>query len=234
MLIPQLAFPAGALPPPGSHLLLSSTFTARADVALFHLVIAATTSSTPIIWLDLRSETVASWDAVLRKLGTPLPKGELFTHIAPSPLGGDIPLFDGEPTLQPTFAAVTAAIPTTPFLLILDGLSDLVDIGFEPVQVSRFVRALLARCRTGSVVSTLHADTIEDNELLDRLCRLSSWWWRIEGLSTGRSSEVSGEISTVSLGSANHPGIPKDKALQYRLEPSAVKVFAKGTGRGYL
>lgn len=144
--------------------------------------------------------------------------------------------------MDATYNVAIAAIPKGKSLVVLDVLGDLTDIGFEAVEVSRFVRAMLAvtRERGGMLVSTLHADDFEADwgrhELLDRLLRLGGGWWRVEGMSTGRSADVSGEISAFALepGGEGMPVVTKDKALQYRLEVGSVKVFAKGTGRGYL
>jgi hypothetical protein len=130
-------------------------------------------------------------------------------------------------------------------LILLDGLSELVRMGFSPADVVRFVRAVSA-LPGATVVSTLHADhlpkTLEaadddaspDEDLLPRLLRLADAWWRVSALATGRSGDVSGEISCHHLRSAVGPSVARDRPLQYRLEVAGVKVFAKGTGRGYL
>jgi hypothetical protein len=62
--------------------------------------------------------------------------------------------------------------------------------------------------KTGSsLISTIHADHLPllasspaiamspEAELLRRLLRISNGWWRISGLSSGRSGNVSGEVS---------------------------------------
>ncbi|KAJ9113934.1 hypothetical protein QFC19_000129 [Naganishia cerealis] len=84
-----------------------------------------------------------------------------------------------------------------------------------------------------------------DLDLLLRLLRLGGGvWWRIEGLRTGRSGVVTGEISSHPLlplpidvkTSATYsvPQIPRAHPLQYRLDDTGMKTFAKGTGEGYL
>ncbi|KIR56836.1 hypothetical protein I315_01025 [Cryptococcus gattii Ru294] len=85
--------------------------------------------------------------------------------------------------------------------------------------------------------------------LLERLLKTGHGvWWRIENLQSGRSGDVMGEISSHPFGTYylrpnsnfgrtetdNDTYIPRSKPLQYRLEPSTVRVFAKGTGRGFL
>lgn len=72
-------------------------------------------------------------------------------HIAPTSLpsgmAGKTPcLYDesGSPTLQPTSKAVQDAL-TADSLVILDGLSDLLAMGFEPAEVFRTVRKTQSR-----------------------------------------------------------------------------------------
>jgi hypothetical protein len=120
------------------------------------------------------------------------------------------------------------------------------------------------------LVSTIHADHLpllasspatdvssSEADLLRRLLRISNGWWRISGLSSGRSGNVSGEVSGNQLvqirmlidyqisshaliplevgNSVNaFPVVPRSNPLHYRLESNTVKLFAKGTGRGYL
>lgn len=127
-------------------------------------------------------------------------------------------------------------------LVILDGLSELARMAFPRSEITRFVRAVIAtRAR---VVSTLHADHLPktpvadmipsaDGDLLEHLLRISDSYWRVSGLATGRSGDVSGEISAHVL-HGDGPRVSRDMPLQFRLEVSGVKVFPKGTGRGFL
>lgn len=123
-----------------------------------------------------------------------------------------------------------------------------------------------------AMVSILHADHLPllssspavdpstpEVDLLHRLMRISNGWWRVSSLSSGRSGNVSGEVSRIEpslsispnwtdkqISSYNlhspsphkHSGtvheVPRSKPLQYRLESNTVRLFAKGTGRGYL
>lgn len=100
-------------------------------------------------------------------------------------------------------------------------------------------------------------------DLVHRLMRIANGWWRVTGLSSGRSGNVSGEVRyrlspfRLTLRGGAHwltaqisshilstaaaddkqgvvPDVPRCKPVQYRLESNTVKLFAKGTGRGYL
>ncbi|WVQ93724.1 hypothetical protein IAU59_000801 [Kwoniella sp. CBS 9459] len=148
-------------------------------------------------------------------------------------------------------------------LVILDGLSELLWMGMSAVDVARFVRAVFARVRStkSTLVSTIHGDTLPltssssasssggedvDRELLERLCRIGQGvWWRVCHLASGRSGDVMGEISSHPLSrpskpnahqndSSHYPSVSRCNPLQYRIEPSTVRVFPKGTGRGFL
>jgi len=138
----------------------------------------------------------------------------------------------------------TPTTPTPSALIILDGLSELGRSGFSSVEITRFVRAVLA-LSDAAVVSTLHADHLPktpdaadtesaDGDLLPRLLRFADAWWRVSGLATGRSGDVSGEISCHHVGTKVGPSVRRENPLQFRLEVGGVKVFPKGTGRGFL
>jgi len=79
-----------------------------------------------------------------------------FSHIMPTSLpvsrqasGPSLYDEDDSPTLRPTYDAL---IPTLveDVVVILDGLSELLSIGFEPAEVTRFVRAVNAQTRSVS------------------------------------------------------------------------------------
>jgi len=44
-------------------------------------------------------------------------------------------------------------------------------------------------------VPTLGETSNDENELLERLLRIGTGWWRVDGLSSGRSGDVHGEVS---------------------------------------
>lgn len=74
-LTPHLPFPAGdtkthptALPPPGSHLVISDTLASPAHFALYHLIAAAISRKQKVVWVDFRHEGKSSIESVLRKM----------------------------------------------------------------------------------------------------------------------------------------------------------------------
>ncbi|WWD16335.1 hypothetical protein CI109_100761 [Kwoniella shandongensis] len=271
-LTPHLPFAASSsssLPPASSHLIISDTLASPSHFATYHLVSSALgKEKRRVVWVDFRGEGRASWEAVLKKLGTPLPPtaSKEFVHIAPSSLPHAVPttqtspkLFDEEsrPSLRPTCDAIIPNLKEGS-LVILDGLSELVWMGIPSVEVGKFVRAVFAKVRnTQSIlVSTIHADHLPltssstsapsandaNADLLERLLRIGQGgWWRISHLPSGRSGDVMGEISSHPLGTyvgqegkSGFPSVPRSNPLQYRLESSTVRVFPKGTGRGFL
>ncbi|WWC58318.1 uncharacterized protein I303_100858 [Kwoniella dejecticola CBS 10117] len=283
-LTPHLPFPSSStstsLPPPRSHLIISDTVASPSHFAVYHLVSAALGKERrKVVWIDFRGEGRASWEAVLKKIGTPLPPAASpqFIHFTPSFLPFPIPtpssssssssskntprLFDDndQPTLRDTYNSIVPVIAEGS-LIILDGLSELSWIGMSAMEISKFVRAVFARTRSSNaiLVSTLHADHLplssnvipqtdagtNEGELLERLLRIGQGcWWRVSHLASGRSGDVMGEISSHPLtkpigledsDKLNYPHIPRSNPLQYRLESNTVRVFAKGTGRGFL
>lgn len=157
--------------------------------------------------------------------------------VTPSPLpSASLPLF---PSSGPSLAATFGALPKSG-LVVLDGLSELEAVGFSALELSRFVRAardcgVLLACTVRANLATEEEKEPEQPELLRRLLRLAGCWWRIQGLQSGRSADVTGEISRHTLhGSGSGDDVGRQNPLQYRLEVAGVKTFAKGTGRGYL
>ncbi|WWC66722.1 uncharacterized protein I206_100627 [Kwoniella pini CBS 10737] len=271
-LTPHLPFPSSSssLPPSNSHLIISDTVASPSHFALFHLVSSALgKEKRKVIWVDFRGEGRASWEAILKKVGTPLPPltSPQFIHITPSSLPSFIGpssslknaprLFDDNdrPSLKTTYNSILPHISENS-LVILDGLTELNWIGFSSLEISKFVRAVFSKVKSikAILVSTLHADHLPlsssiipqteqgDDEILQRLLRIGQGcWWRVSHLASGRSADVMGEISSHPLSkpigldeSEKFPHIPRSNPLQYRLEPNTVRVFAKGTGRGFL
>ncbi|KAK8861736.1 hypothetical protein IAR55_002559 [Kwoniella newhampshirensis] len=270
-LTPHLPFASSSpsLPPPSSHLVLSDTLSSPSHFATYHLVSAAVGKERRrVVWVDFRGEGRASWEAVLKKLGTPLPpaSSKEFVHITPSSLPYSIPTNSTSPrlsddgsraSLRATYDSVVPHLKEGS-LVILDGLSELVWMGMSSVEVGSFVRAIFAKVRNtkSTLVSTVHADHLplassstynprssdSNADLLERLLRVGQGgWWRISHLPSGRSGDVMGEISSHPLSSYIEQGekngfthVPRSNPLQYRLEASTVRVFPKGTGRGFL
>ncbi|WVN87127.1 uncharacterized protein L203_102303 [Cryptococcus depauperatus CBS 7841] len=271
----HLSFPSsstsGALPPPKTHVVLSDTLNSPAQFVLYHLISAALGKAgnvrRKVVWVDMRGEGRASLEAVMKKIGTPLPPStsSQFIHIAPSslPLCISVPaqtprIFDahGKATLRNVYDTLSSHVADE-CLVILDGLTVMANMGVLQEEIAKFVRATYAKVRLagGILVSTLHTDSLplplsiyspaEDIELLERVLRVGKGvWWRIQHLGSGRSGDVMGEISSHPFGGMtasaqddgkeDMPFVPRSKPLQYRLETSTVKVFAKGTGRGFL
>ena len=144
-------------------------------------------------------------------------------------------------------------------MVILVGFSELICQGFSPEHLARFGRALLGWCRQTqtSLITTLHTPLLlnasslgdhlsvsptsdPESDLLLRLLRAGQdggIWWRVEELKSGRSGVVHGEISVHPLSSRSsviQKRVPYTSPLQYRLDDNAVRVFPKGTGKGYL
>ncbi|WVQ85639.1 hypothetical protein IAT38_007805 [Cryptococcus sp. DSM 104549] len=249
-----------ALPAPGTHLVISDTLPSPGMFVLYHLIsVAIGKEKRKVVWVDFRGEGRVSLEAVLKKLGTPLPPASStsFIHISPSPLPHIIPIppktprifdQDSRPSLRTLYDAVAPSI-TEGALVILDGLSELQSMGVGSGDVGRMVRALYAKTKASKavLVSTLHADhlplsspsaftSLDNDDLIERLLRIGDGgWWRVSHLPSGRSGDVMGEISSHPFGEgADFPEVPRSKPLQYRLETSTVRVFAKGTGRGFL
>ncbi|WWD09122.1 hypothetical protein V865_007244 [Kwoniella europaea PYCC6329] len=266
----HLPFPSSStsLPPPRSQLIISDTLSSPGHFAVYHLVSSALgKEKRKVIWVDFRGEGRSSWEAILKKIGTPLPPSTSpsFIHISPSSLPSSIKttnknapkLLDNnqKPALKETYDNIIPHL-TDGSLVILDGLSELDWIGFSPLEISKFVRAVFAKVKLSNsiLVLTIHADHLPlsstvipskeagESELLDRLLRIGQGcWWRVSHLPSGRSGDVMGEISSHPLtkpigleGSQKFPYIPRSNPLQYRLEPNTVRVFPKGTGRGFL
>jgi hypothetical protein len=86
----------------------------------------------------------------LNKQGSSLPPS--FTHISPTPLKSVAPndpsLFDDSdnPSLAAVAATLKSNLADSP-LILLDGLSELLWMGFTPKAVDDFVREILSSCR---------------------------------------------------------------------------------------
>ncbi|KAL7415484.1 hypothetical protein BDY24DRAFT_383101 [Mrakia frigida] len=132
----------------------------------------------------------------------------------------------------------------TETLVIIDDLSALHWMGVEVDEVSRFVRALQARSRktSSSLLLLIHGSTSSPSLPQDTLFRTLypsvDLFIQCRGLSSGRSGEVSGELSftpTPLMSSDTlFPSTSPGKELQYKLGDSSVTFFAKGTGYGFL
>lgn len=59
---------AAALPPPGSHLLITDSPLSPAHFAVYHLIASAIARKQKVVWVDFRHEGKSSLEAVLRKM----------------------------------------------------------------------------------------------------------------------------------------------------------------------
>ncbi|KDQ55622.1 hypothetical protein JAAARDRAFT_691454 [Jaapia argillacea MUCL 33604] len=125
-------------------------------------------------------------------------------------------------------------------LVILDDISSLEWIGFSVLDLTRFLRALLALIFKfdASLIVRHHIITPGDpDDLLRFLLELCTFHMEVRTLSSGRSGAVSGEI-------ALHPGrttvptgfrtVARARAVQYRLTDAGSVFFEKGTGEAVL
>ncbi|TFK71463.1 hypothetical protein BDN72DRAFT_764866 [Pluteus cervinus] len=133
-------------------------------------------------------------------------------------------------------------------LVILDDISTFQWVGFESLDIQRFLRALKALCTKtkATLVIRHHLVSREDNhgdELFGFLTQICSYHIDVRALSSGRSGAVSGEIavyagpSTVIASQEMDLGvrlIQPGSALQYRLTDTGAVFFEKGTSGGVL
>ncbi|KAF9482929.1 hypothetical protein BDN70DRAFT_852386 [Pholiota conissans] len=125
-------------------------------------------------------------------------------------------------------------------LIILDDITTLEWIGFSAVEITRFSRALRSVCLKANATLLIRHHIVTPNEpddLFRHLLQISNYHLEVRPLSSGRSGEVSGEISL-------HPGfsapsktiklINRSTATQYRLTDVGPVFFAKGTSGGVL
>lgn len=152
------------------------------------------------------------------------------------------------PTLRPlldsivnSFLSSKSKTTETPErLVILDDVSTFEWIGFSLLDVSRFVRALVAACRRENATLIIrHHLTLSDelDDLFRCLLQLSTYHLEVRSLSSGRSGAVSGEIA-LHLGPSTPSNsiklIPRSSALQYRLTDTGATFFERGTGAAVL
>ncbi|KAI0784689.1 hypothetical protein C8Q75DRAFT_723989 [Abortiporus biennis] len=120
--------------------------------------------------------------------------------------------------------------------VILDDISGLEWIGFSPLDVSRFVRALVASCRNLNTALIVRHHIItpgEPDDLLRQLLQLCTYHLEVLPLSTGKSGAVSGQVA-LHFGSSTFATsirpIPRSSAIQYKLTDTACVFFERGTG----
>lgn len=73
------------------------------------------------------------------------------------------------------------------------------DISADTVQTGSSLVSMIHGDQLPLLASSPPADSSKPEvELLHRLMRISNGWWRVSGLSSGRSGNVSGEVSRLS------------------------------------
>ncbi|KAF5320256.1 hypothetical protein D9611_011339 [Ephemerocybe angulata] len=125
-------------------------------------------------------------------------------------------------------------------LVILDDVSTLEWIGFSPLDIMRFVRALRIACHKANWTFIVRYHVVTPNEVdeqLQQLLGICTYHLDVRPLYSGRSGAVSGEIA-LHLGAAARQDevklIKRSGSLQYRLLDTGPVYFQKGTSEGVL
>ncbi|KAF9444788.1 hypothetical protein P691DRAFT_778008 [Macrolepiota fuliginosa MF-IS2] len=158
------------------------------------------------------------------------------------PVAGSI----AEPSLRPLIDPIINSISTsgsgknTEHVVILDDITTLEWIGFPLLDISRFVRALVASCRRANTTLIIrHHFTLADeiDDLFRQLLQLCTYHLEVRSLASGRSGAVSGEVA-LHAGPSTPLGqlklTPRSSALQYRLSDTGSIFFERGTGAAVL
>ncbi|RDB27283.1 Elongator complex protein 6 [Hypsizygus marmoreus] len=148
----------------------------------------------------------------------------------------------GQPSLRSLMDLVvpTLAPSDSPLLVILDDISSLEWIGFSLLDITRFSRALYAKCRKANATLLIRHHNVtpdEPDDLFRHLLQLCTYHMEVRSLASGRSGSVSGEIALHSGLSAiprTVKLIPRSSAIQYRLTDNGAVFFGRGTGGGVL
>ncbi|CDZ98269.1 Uncharacterised protein family UPF0405 [Phaffia rhodozyma] len=241
------------LPPAATTVLLSDTISAPADFVLLHFV-ATQLKATKSVLLVGCGEGVDHYKAISKKIGISLDQPNFKFHdalsaqsqsSAPSDLRN---LFDSIISLverQQKENSSPSDGPESEVMVVLDDLSALLWMGAELETVGRFVRALQASSRklNFNIVYLVHtipssASAVPEDELFRLLHPSADLWIRVQGLQSGRSGDVSGELSFIPSplldSDEGFPRTEPGKELQYKLGDSGVTFFPKGTGQGFL
>ncbi|KAH9969248.1 hypothetical protein BGW80DRAFT_1177013 [Lactifluus volemus] len=188
------------------------------------------------------SQHLAKWNAIASRSGfnmtQKLEQGSIVFIDVPTRIP-DLSPSEGV-TLLPLLDMIRDSIErirgATPPLLIFDELACFEWIGHSSLDVSRFVRALVACCAKATV--RYHIATLDDlDNVLRILLQLSGYHIEVLPLSSGKSGAVSGEISLHAGAALVGPPrrvIPRSRALQYRLGEYHATYFERGTGNAVL
>lgn len=120
-------------------------------------------------------------------------------------------------------------------LLLVDDISGLLNLGLTNREILGAVQSLRADARvrdSGALLvgtkSCAHDDDAECHQLCTYLSHLADATIDVRGLSTGRSKDITGQIS-VTRTSSTH--LPVTKQMYFRLEDRGVKLFPAGLHR---
>ncbi|XP_030829613.1 elongator complex protein 6 [Strongylocentrotus purpuratus] len=119
-------------------------------------------------------------------------------------------------------------------LLMIDDLSILHSLGVETSQIANFMQYCQ---QSGSIVSLLHCDGDEDEEMLSLSTQLQhacTCHLMIEGLPTGFSKDVHGQLTIRQKSSNVDNARPSKKMLQFKITDKNVSFFPAGTSSAVL
>ena len=154
-----------SLPPPNSHLIITDTLPSPSHFTI--LISSSIHRKCPIIYVDFKQQGRVNFESVLRKMVCPNshwdqhspqsvilpPTSSGFNYISPDSLPSSIPskgprLFDEDdvPTLKQCFESIKTSLKSG-CIIILDGLSELIHIGFPITEIDRFVRSTYTEAR---------------------------------------------------------------------------------------
>ncbi|KIM40346.1 hypothetical protein M413DRAFT_446533 [Hebeloma cylindrosporum] len=230
--------------PDGIVLLITDQLAAPADFILHRtLAIHLRERRKPSSLILSVSEGFGRWKALAAKSNL-----NLAHHVD----AGSLEFVDVLPEIQPTAdrreslrilikrVQVCLDRAAGPALIILDDISALDWIGFPLLDLSRFLRALRAACLKANATLIIRHHIVtpgEADELFRHLLQISTYHVEDRPLSSGRSGDVSGEISLHPGFSVPSDGVklnPRNIATQYRLADTGPEFFAKGTSGGVL
>ncbi|KAG9009541.1 hypothetical protein FRB94_011958 [Tulasnella sp. JGI-2019a] len=259
-IIPGLTFPSNnartTLPVAGTTLLITDDLNSPAEFLLHVILSAHCSGSSQSAATIVTSKASAHWRDIALRMGSKASQrlasggvkfvdpAALLIHEPSAADGPKTPSPDW--LLEKIFASLVedcAAFPCSngnAGLIILDDLNSLEWIGCSELNVVRFLRGVqaLARKNTRFLVVLLHiVASPESLRTFRHLVESCGVHIQVDGLVSGRSGAVSGEISV-------HPGHrlqdphfaprPKSNALHYRLNFSGPEYFDRGTGGGVL
>ncbi|KAF6758969.1 hypothetical protein DFP72DRAFT_887126 [Ephemerocybe angulata] len=151
----------------------------------------------------------------------------------------------GEMYLSSVFNSISANVGSSSDVLserlvILDDVSTLEWIGFSPLDIMRFVRALRISCHKANWTFIVRYHVVTPNkvdEQLQQLLGICTYHLDVRPLYSGRSGAVSGEIALHRGAAARQDEvklIKRSGSLQYRLLDTGPVYFQKGTSEGVL